>query len=74
MLLSLHCRYTGPDSGPCTICQAGKFKQSVGPAACVQCSALATRFERQELLRLLDHLGLFRLQPCGQCDESGLRM
>ena len=29
--------YTGPDGGSCAACEAGKYKEAVGSAACTQC-------------------------------------
>jgi hypothetical protein len=31
--------YTGPSGGTCTACEAGKYKNATGPAACTACPA-----------------------------------
>lgn len=31
--------YTGPDGGPCTACDTGKYKVATGDAACTDCAS-----------------------------------
>ena len=41
--------FTGPNGGPCTACDAGKFKADVGPQACADCPANSNSLSGAEI-------------------------